>query len=487
VTAIAVALLVLLALPAHALAKKGVVVAEVSGPRAARVQRGVAAALGGSVRVIPSDRYQRSQRKLQARERTADNVARVARQIGADGVVFGEVKRQRGRFLVTVELRAGASGEVVESVEVALGGAPRLTKPQQRKLRDDLLPAIRALPPLRDRGGQAVAADAFDDDDYDAVPDDGVAGDRGDGAIDGSADRVARRDEADEDIFGAGGREPALDRDDGDVPTPGLDERLARDRGVDLAAGLSFTGRSFNFDLRDGIAGNQAPNGYSGAPVPGVFVSVALFPLAVASGGKHRGVLQNIGVTAVLDYVVAINSQFGEGAAGIDIPTTQYRWGVGAIYRHNFGDSVTSPSIDVNAGYNKLVFELDKAVAMDAGLNLSLPNFDYAYIDVGGGLRFPLARAGALFAGGHLLLVQDAGEIKKLYGAADVTAFDAAAGYEHRLTARVLVRGAARLQRVGFSFTGAGTESDRNGDGMSDVASATDLYYGGYLTAGYLF
>ena len=32
-----------------------------------------------------------------------------------------------------------------------------------------------------------------------------------------------------------------------------------------------------------------------------------------------------------------------------------------------------------------------------------------------------------------------------------------------------------------------GTLTDRNGDGMQDVASATDRYLGGYATAGYLF
>src|SRR5690606_37279984 len=77
-----------------------------------------------------------------------------------------------------------------------------------------------------------------------------------------------------------------------------------RERAIDIAAGLSFTGRSLEFSVRDGVM--DPPQGYDGAVVAGAVVAGELSPMAF---GKDRSFLRNIGITGIYDKVIKIESR----------------------------------------------------------------------------------------------------------------------------------------------------------------------------------
>jgi len=288
------------------------------------------------------------------------------------------------------------------------------------------------------------------------------------------------REDADSDV--------EKDSDDDDDGTPlskdELFDALARDRAVDLAAGLSVIGRNLSFDVSSGIA--DEPNGYKGTIVPGAFVQGEVYPLAW-NKKKKKGALAGIGASFVVDKVLKITSSLEGGS--VEIPTTQLRWGVGLRYRINLGDKPTGATIKFGVGYNKLAFELDQQMIVDEGLDIDLPNVAYTYIDPGVAARVPISREMALYADGRFLLVTDTGDIASsdAYGAATASGLDFDGGLEYRMGARLLMRVGARYQRIALSFDGTGALSDRNGDSTSDVSAATDQYFGGYAVAGYLF
>jgi hypothetical protein len=100
--------------------RPSVVVLEVKGARDDTWQTRVADLAARRFEVIPADRYWVMAKRLRARALTARNVARVAGSLGAEAVIHGRVSGKRRRQVVTIQVRSGESGRVVEKHRVLL-------------------------------------------------------------------------------------------------------------------------------------------------------------------------------------------------------------------------------------------------------------------------------------------------------------------------------------------------------------------------------
>jgi hypothetical protein len=319
-----------------------------------------------------------------------------------------------------------------------------------------------------DRGRAKPRDDDRDDDDRDDDDDDDRVSFRDDDRDDDDRDDDDRDDDDRDDD----------DRDDRDGDRDAAPTGFA---AVDLAAGLSFTGRTLAFTTN---LTENAPQGYRGAPVPGIRVAAEVFPLAL--NRKNRSVTKNLGVTALFDRVVAISSEVRSTTMTYKLDTTEQHLAVGLVYRHPLSAAL---ALEGSVRWNKRTFAIDKGAApADA---VDIPNTDYSYVDPGVGLTYALGGKAALGADARFLLITDTGEMQAVdqYGASTVTGVDVSASFDYRVAAKMVVRATAGFATIGYAFKGNGAlTNNRDNDPTDvDVSGARDTYFGGSLGAAYQF
>ena len=476
----ALALLLVAGAPAAEAAKKRVVVLDFSGPRAGKFQPAVVKGLRKVATVIPQRRFTAAAKRVKRFKANAEGVSKVAQRLNAHGVLTGKVTRKRGRYTLTISIREGQSGEFVAEEIVVTTKRPRLTRAQERKIERELRAIVRGLPSPK-------AEPEEEEPEEEEAPEETPV------AEEEPEEEEPTRSASAEDDGGRGDddgeQEDGEDGGDGEEPSGSVKlsaaqqaDLDARGRAIDLTAGLSVMSRSLTFSFDPGQA--QTPQGYDGAMVPGLYVNGELYPMALVNKSSN-GFMRHIGLTAVLDKVLLIKSKPLD--MDVDLPTSQTRFGVGLVYRWNFGAKPTSPTLKLSARYNKLSFTVDETAAPDA--MVTLPDVSYAYIDPGVGLRFPVSEKIAAFGEARYLLVSGAGPISdpEQYGGTSASGLDFELGGEYKLGSTLAIRAGFRLLRIGMTFDGSGTLADRNGDMTQDVQSATDQYLGFHASAGWLF
>jgi hypothetical protein len=524
-TTIAVGLALLVGSPAFA-GKKRVAVLEIEGARDDRLRNDVAKLLKKQARPLPAKDFERAQRKLKIKRLTARNVRKVAQRIEADGVIEGILVAEGSGYVLRLRLREGATGRTVRKFTVFLK-SPRMSRSIAKQLQKKLVAAVGNLEPVLDdppepreriedeefddveegaefedeepvrqlrkrskrskrskRAKRSRARDFIDDSDMEALPVDNDDDAEEEEMIDEDDDW-----DDDEEIEDEDGDTRDSDRDDDSG-----DERRADPTGrtavISISAGATVIGRSLKFAARPDLM--TPPSEYNGAYAPGATLQGEFFPLA--TGDKSDSPTTKLGFAVDIERSVGLSSQV-QGpdamAAPVKLPTQRQKYGVHALYRHNFGTKSTHPSATVSVGYNKLAFEVDLSNAPE-GVIIDVPNVAYSYVDPGLKLRFPAGEKLALLAEGKFMAVLDAGEMvtAEQYGKSTVVGFDGDVGIEVKAAARWIVRAGAHLTLVGYTFQqGAGElSSNRDGDlATLDVGGASDRYLGGYLTAGYLY
>jgi hypothetical protein len=342
--------------------------------------------------------------------------------------------------------------------------------------------------PADDRGRAKPRDDDRDRDDRDDDDDRGRAKPRDDDRDDDDRDdddddRVSFRDDDRDDDDRDDDDRDDDDRDDDDRDDDDGDRDAAPTgfAAVDLAAGLSFTGRTLAFTTN---LTENAPQGYRGAPVPGIRVAAEVFPLAL--NRKNRSLTKNLGVTALFDRVVAISSEVRSTTMTYKLDTTEQHLAVGLVYRHPLSAAL---ALEGSVRWNKRTFAIDKGAApADA---VDIPNTDYSYVDPGVGLTYALGGKAALGADARFLLITDTGEMQAVdqYGASTVTGVDVSASFDYRVAAKMVVRATAGFATIGYAFKGNGAlTNNRDNDPTDvDVSGARDTYFGGSLGAAYQF
>lgn len=452
-----------------------VAVLEFEGAKADEWQKAVTGLIGRRHDVVPARTFQKTARRLRARDLSERNVARVSSALDIDGVIEGYVEREDGRYVLRLRLREGATGKTVRKFTLRMS-SPRFKSKTKRQLTEKLDAAIVDLPPLDE------VPPGVDEDDWDVDDED-----EDDFEEEAPSDREevrSRRDDEDPTEVRAERAERDASDDRDDVPRKG--GREFRSRAMLVSVGASAVGRNLSFTSAEYLA-DASPAGYKGPLVPSLLVSAELYPLAFDA--SRKGGAAGVGVGFVYEKAAPFETQLS-GAMDITMPTTYQRWGVSARYRHLFGSKPTSPSMVISAGYNKMEFTFDQS-QVPMNIIVDIPNVAYTYYDPGLAFRLPVGVSAALTAEGKFLLVTTAGEITNAdqYGTAKITGFDVDVGLEYRVGANLMVRLAGRYAAMGYAFDGSGEETN-NRDGApdtQDVGGALDKYVGGYLSAGYMF
>lgn len=263
-------------------------------------------------------------------------------------------------------------------------------------------------------------------------------------------------------------------------------------RAVDVSAGMSFTMRRLRYTAGGIQAPATPPRSYDSVPVAGIAIDGEGYPLAF--GHKSQGVLTNIGLTASFDRTFSIRTRLrysdpGTGAQREkELQSTYQRFMLGGIYRHNLG-SPSSPLIVTGSfRFGSQSFSVDNG-GIDKKI-VDIPAVSYTIFEPSAGIKYALGRKMNVGAEVGALLMTGTGDIQEMdqYGAATVTGFEGEAFFDYLITDKVFARAAFRAETIGFSFKGYGTLSNnRDGDPEQDVTAARDSYYGGAITAGYLF
>lgn len=529
--------------PGVAEARRRLVVLEFEGDSAEEFQDELVKFLKKSHSVISLKKWTAAAEDLGATKVTDKNVKKVAKKLSIDGVISGTVEKRGSRYYVRLQLRDGATGKKVAQSEL-VERSPRFSTDGKATLTDELLAAIdelesagdddadaadgggddddrgfgRGKPPrdkVRDRDADADAdADRGDDDDRSAAR---TAKERKAAKEKAAREKAAKekaardralhdRDDADDiEMDDSGGGDDDDDRvaaddddrrsdrsrggDDDDVAVHGdapvePDDGIAdpRTRPVDLSAGLSFTARRLSFNVDPGITG---PLGYKSNPVAGLYVAADLYPLAFNK--KNRSITRDLGLTVVADRVIKMDSQIEQSGMVYKLSTTQQHLGIGVTFRRLVGAKLT---INASIRYNKLKFVIDHgAAAMPDAVDI--PNVSYSYLDPGLGARYVLGPKLAAGADVRVLFISDIGAMQSAeqYGGATVKGLDLGARLDYQVGAKLLVRAAVGMTRIGFTFKGTGALSNnRDGDPSTrDVSGASDDYFGGALTGVYAF
>jgi hypothetical protein len=278
---------------------------------------------------------------------------------------------------------------------------------------------------------------------------------------------------------GARGDAPAGGTVEAGVESSLLRASDRRNTGLVLSAGLGMVSRELGFTTRADLA--TPPPGYESAFVPTGHVDGEWYPLA-----RRRGALSGLGLGARFERVFRLRSAVEGAPADLRLTTVYQRYGASARYRHHFGDRDSLPSLVAHVGYQRMVFQLDKAAAGD--VQVLIPNTSYSYVDPGVTLRVPLGQRLAVNASAMVLLVLNTGEIQSpdWYGGAKVTAGEGDVNVEVAVTSRLRARLGGRFSRLAYDFVGNGMMAyAMDGDAASqDIGGAVDRYLGLYLTAG---
>ena len=522
--------------------RKRVVILEFTGPKADDFRDDVEKLVKKAHSVVPLARWRSTADDLNATKVNEKDVKKVARKLSIDGVISGKVEKRGSRYLVHLQLREGATGKTVAAPDL-VERAAKIGPDGRDTIKQELLPAIADLessgdddedvaeadededdrPSMGKRGKAKAKAKAReedeaddaeaeedeeeaprtakgkgkakekprakekpkarppeDEDDADDEPADdgetrfGKGRDRDDEDDRGDDDRVAARD----DDRGGGDDDDAQVEDEVDTRGP----RDPRRRPIDVAVGLSFTGRRLTF--ASNLTMNK-PQGYKGNPVPGIYIAVDAFPLGLDR--RKRGLASRIGVQLLFDRVISINSQLEKMNMVYDLPTTEQHLAGGLVYRHLLGAKL---ELDASVRFNKRTFKIDKTADGLVAGDVDVPNTSYAYVDPGVALGYVLNPRMMVGGGARFLVVLSTGQMQQTdqYGAASILGLDLEAGLDYRLTSKILVRAGARLTTLGFTFKGDGALTTmRDGDPDQDVSGARDTYFGGFATGVYLF
>jgi hypothetical protein len=354
-------------------------------------------------------------------------------------------------------------------------------KPSKKKHDDD---EDEDKPSKKKHGDDDEEASAKHDDDESPLPKKKKDDDE-DSDEDHPHKKVARKDDDDED----GGS--VEDSDDG----PSIDKSEALSpahRAIDVAAGLSFTGRSLGFKYKSTLS--QPPPGYKQAiPVAGGMFDATFFPLAF--GHKNKSMTANIGLEVLYDKAIKINSQKryidGQGAGQVaNLTTAESRFGIAAVFRYPLGKGANAPVVGGKLGYETKRFNIQQTLPNNDATDV--PNVYYKAIEPQAFFIYPAAPKIVLRVNAGFMAVSDTGEIQKAsqYGAATVSGFDFGAGVDYSVTPSIFVRAMGSVQTFGLTFKGDPMSKSnlRDNDGTTqEVMGARDTYFGGAVTIGYSY
>ena len=529
-----VALAIVLA-PGVAEARRRLVVLEFTGPKADDFRGDVEKLLKKGNSIVPLKKWTAAAEGMNATKVNEKNVKKIAAKLQVDGVISGKVEKRGSRYYLHLQLREGKTGKTVAAPDIVERSAG-LGADGRDTIESELMPIIDDLEPPGDDAedeeeeeedepvakgksgfggkakgkgkgkGKVVEEEEEDEEEEEEEDEEPVA--KGKGKAKGKAkgkvkakvveeeeeeeeEEEADEDEdEDEDRVADRGDDDDRDRGDDDDDDADIEGSVAvgnladpRRRAMDVAVGMSFTGRRLSFTTN--LQMNR-PQGYRGNPVPGLILAADVYPLAF--NRRNKGIKRNLGVSVVFDRVIKISSNLEKMGMTYDLPTTEQHYAIGMVYRHPIGAAM---QVEGSIRYNRRKFAIDGSNPALAPGDVDIPSTSYTYVDPGVALKYVMSPKMVLGGDARFLLITDTGAMQNpnQYGGATVTGLDIEGGVDYSVAPKILVRAAVRLTTIGFAFKGNGAlTNNRDGDATdTDVSGARDTYFGGFASGVYLF
>ncbi len=461
IAALAAAFAVLVAAPPRARAEqeRRVVVADFVGPApTSKAMHDVILEIVSDLyEVLPYGRYRLARRRLNVTKESMKSVAQVARKVGADAIIEGEV--QGGKL--TIAVREGRTGRVMDRFSVNARGK-RVSEATREAIIDELVDLIDWTEPLNGETDGAVAAGVDQAAPAAVITQPGQIGNEAPGAARASLTAAQQKQEASVEKWSV-----AEQRDRARARAA---KRRPPAMQVRAAVGVAAIARQLQFAHQIDLAEDERPLSMSGSPSGGVAVSgtVDVNPL---------------GLSADLVYQRSIGASvsFPAGGQTKQLGISLQHIGARLMIRRAVHKRV---NVRGGAGYHQLGFAISNRPN-----GLLIPDSRYAYADVGGGARLSL-RDDRLSISADLwyLHVLSAGGITAAtaFGSSRFHGFGGEVGLEIDAGDTTFVRVAATYQRIILAFNGDGawaTGLDESSD--VDVSGATDTYVGGVVMLGF--
>ncbi len=270
-----------------------------------------------------------------------DDYAGVAAATGATAVLDGRVTTKGRAVTVEIDVRDGASGEVVDTITLKAGWMPGMRNTINKQLAGD----------LQDPLSKTGAAEAPEEDIPDAAAVEGEAG-----------EEAAGEEEAEEES-----------------------EPKGRPSALEVGAGIRAFSRNYRYtdDLFDAL------RSYKLGVAPAAFIYLRWYPVAHFDGGA----LSHLGLTGGYERGFAVST---ETPGGEELDTTTYEWWAGLRYRIPFDEH----EVGIQGTYGNHTYRVD-----DDPADPYVPDVEYTYVRLGVDARVRVSRVvlGAHFGYRYLL------------------------------------------------------------------------------------
>lgn len=440
---VVLALLGSLASPAEAQSQR-IVVEDFEGPGGGSFRASVLRSLrgAGDIALVPREEVYDSARRLGVPLYGPANYVAVARDLAVSTFISGAVQHGRG-WRVTLQVRNGANGEIVEETSFAARRAGRVSRAIQRG--------------LWRRVGRSVQSTS--------APAAGIEPSRMQ-ALENEAPPPMELDELQQEQQSRGGADldPELfpdaegDAGEADGDSGGLFDPNFVSQHSPLEAQLGLRAINRGFRYRDDRSGALQP--YDMPFGPELTMGAEWYP------GAHvtNGALAHIGLVARVEQSILLSSA---GPNDTSYPTSDTYWAIGTRARIPVGDD---GRVSFSAAYAHHSYSVEAAHPRDG--SPSIGSVDYEHGRFGADARLPMGDL-ALTLDGAYLLVLDAGEIGDEHWFPRTTAqgMEASLGFIYPLGNDFQLRGSidGRLYLLDFHT--------RDGDAMQ-IGGAIDRFIG---------
>jgi hypothetical protein len=172
-----------------------------------------------------------------------------------------------------------------------------------------------------------------------------------------------------------------------------------------------------------------------------------------------------------------------------NLDTKESRWSFGGVFRYPLGKGARAIVVGGTLSYSKQSFTVAQKLPNNDPTDI--PNVTYSMITPGAFVRAPVIPKLSLNLDLMFHAITNTGSIQERtqYGAATVSGYSLILGADYMITPNIFARAAMRYQKIGFTFKGdpMSMTNTRDTDPEQDVTGASDSYFGGLATVGYVY
>jgi TolB-like protein len=454
-----------------------------NGPAAKQAEVMVVRTLRKKATIVPQATWKKAAKKLFAPSHSAEDIADVAADVGAQVVVTGIVKRDGRRWELSVSVRDGKTGKVRDRLKYPLKG-PRLSADVVALLTKEVNDAFDAL--IASPGEDIAPVKA-------EKPEKPVATAKPPTTPGKPAPTTPAQEEAQtEPTPAAPAANPPATTTTSPTPTPTptapgepaapvVHAEVAKPAPArrphwapyfDLSVGPTISGRSFDFDPA------SQPK-FSSGVVAGVRADFTLTPLA-GTWKRAGGAFAGLGIGATIDKPFWPDSTSKQDPT-MKFGTSELRVEGGLRWRIVLAKAIPRPQLLIQAGGGWHSF----AIGKDAmGLDVGPADVSYKYATFGAGMRIHFAEWAWIWAMFDYHVVFDPGPIADAtteYGAAKTFGIRVRGGLDFLVYKGFKIGLEGLYERFSLTFNPSAACAT-----CKVANSGTDQYFGGVIVVGYV-